>query len=373
MLRVCYVDDDPNDRKRFAERLSGGKMIVHPAPPPGQLSIEAIIRTKPDILLIDYELTKPETGRSAVSYQGGTLASRIRESFPDHPVVLLTRESLLAKREYRQIRDFMQIFDDVVYKGNIEKEPGVARSLLISLAEGFARLRGTKAKSWKSLIRLLEAPPEAEDALRKAGAPLRGGAHSPTAKWRVQEAARWIRGVVLAYPGILYDTLHAATALGIGVQSFGVPNVRKLFAPAQYRGPFEPQEGRWWRVRIYDIAQRVIAAAKLSGPANAVFADAYGKRARSRLKPARCVFSNTVPADWVCYVLQKPVKRQYSLPYHPDDRPAVMDEARVSFKAIREDDRVLDELFDEQAQKLLKEIRKSKGWILETLKPGSRQ
>jgi CheY-like chemotaxis protein len=357
MLRVCYVDDDPNDRKRFAERLSGGKMIVQPAPPPGQLSIEAIIRTKPDILLIDYELTKPETGRSAVSYQGGTLASRIRESFPDHPVVLLTRESLLAKREYRQIRDFMQIFDDVVYKGNIEKEPRVARSLLISLAEGFARLRGTRAKSWKSLIRLLEAPPEAEDALRKAGAPLRSEAHSPTANWRVQEAARWVRGVVLAYPGILYDDLHTATALGIAVESFGARSVRKLFAPAEYRGPFEPTDGRWWRVRTYDVAQRVIAAAKFSGPANAVFADAYRKRIGTQLKPARCIFSNTIPADWVCYILQKPVKRQYSLSYHPDDRPGVMDEARVSFRAIREDNRVRDELFEERGQKLLKEIR----------------
>jgi len=360
MLSICYVDDDPKDRKRFAERLSGGNTVVQPVSPPEQLSIEPIIRTKPDVLLIDYELTKPETGRSPVSYQGGTLASRIRESFPDHPVVLLTREGLLAKREYRQMRDFMQIFDDVVYKGNIEKEPGAARSLLTSLAEGFARLRGTKPKSWKSLLRLLEAPPEAEDSLRKAGAPLRSEAHSPTANWRVQEAARWIRGVVLAYPGILYDRLHTATALGIAIQSFSMPSVRKLFAPAEYRGPFQPQEGRWWRVRIYDIAQRVITAAKFSGSANVVFAAAYGKRARTRLKPARCIFSNAVPADWVCYVLQKPVKRQYSLPYHPDDRPAVMDEARVSFKAIRQDNRVLDELFDEQGQELLKEIRNLK-------------
>jgi CheY-like chemotaxis protein len=371
MLSICYVDDDPIARRRFAERLSGGRVIVQSASPPGQLNIEPIIRAKPDILLIDYVLTKPETGRAPVSYQGGTLASRIREAFPDHPVVLLTRESLLAKREYREIRDVMPIFDEVVYKGDIEKDPGSARSLLASMAEGFARLRDTKAKSWKSLIQLLRAPPEAEDALRRAGAPLASEAHRSEAKWRVQEAARWIRGVVLAYPGILYDNLHTATALGIAVESFGARNVRKVFAPAEYRGLFGPREGRWWRVRLYDVAQRVIAAARFSGPANAVFADAYRKRTGTRLRPARCIFSNTIPADWVCYVLQKPVKRQYSLAYHPDDRPGVMDEARVSFKAIREDNRVLDELFDEQGQKLLKEIRKSKGWILEAPKLGS--
>jgi hypothetical protein len=37
-----------------------------------------------------------------------------------------------------------------------------------------------------------------------------------------------------------------------------------------------------------------------------------------------------------------------------------MDEARVSFKAIRESNRVSDELFDEQNQALLEEIREGK-------------
>ncbi len=360
MLTAYYVDDVAIDREKFARRLSGGALVVRPASPPEQLNIEPIIRTRPDILLIDYELTKPESGRIPAPYQGGTLASRIRESFPDHPVVLLTRESLLTRREYRQIKDVMQIFDDVIYKGDIEEDPASARSMLVSLAGGFAQLRKARAKSWKSLLRLLNAPPEAEDALRRAGPPLTSGGPSSAAVWRVQEAARWIRRIALAYPGILYDKLHSATALGINVESFDAPKVHKLFAPARYRGLFEPVEGRWWRVRVYEVAQRVIAAAKSSGPANAVFADAYKKRAGTQLKPARCIYSKTIPADWVCYILQKPVKRQYSLSYHPDDRPAVMDEARVSFKAIREDNRVMDELFDEQGQKLLKEIRKIK-------------
>jgi hypothetical protein len=251
----------------------------------------------------------------------------------------------------------MPVFDEVFYKSDIEKDPASIRSPLASLAKGFRVLREEKTKSWHALLRFLKAPREAEDALRKAGPPLASGTHASGAVWRVQEAARWIRKVVLAYPGILYDNLHSATALGIDVESFDAPHVHKLFTLARYRGLFEPAEGRWWRTRVYEVAQRVIAAARLSGPANVVFADAYNKRVATHLKPARCIFSKSVPADWVCYILQKPVKRQYSLTYHPDDRAAIMDEARVSFRAIREDNRVRDELFEEQGQKLLKEIR----------------
>jgi hypothetical protein len=360
MIKVCYVDDDAADREKFAKRLSGDSLVVDAIPPPEDLDTEPIIRSKPDILVIDYELTKRERGRLPTPYQGGTLASRIGESFPNHPVVLFTRRGLLIRPEYQHIKDVMQVFDDVLYKGDVEKDPASSQSLLASLAMGFRLSREDKTKSWHALLRLLKAPKEAEDALRKAGPPLHTGVRASPATWRVQEAARWIRKVLLAYPGILYDKLHSAMALGIDVESFDAAKVHKLFAPARYRGLFESAEGRWWRVRVYEVAQRVIAAAKLSGPANVVFADAYKKRARAQLKPARCIFSNTIPADWICYILQKPVKRQYSLSYHPDDRPAVMDEARVSFKAIREDNRVQDELFDEQGRKLLKRIRKSK-------------
>jgi hypothetical protein len=145
----------------------------------------------------------------------------------------------------------MLVFDDVIYKGDLEKDPASARALLASLADGFAQLRAATVKSWKSLLRLLKAPPEAEDALRKAAPPIHSGVPGSSARWRVQEAARWIRKVILAYPGILYDNLHSATALGIDVQSFDSAKLPKLFAPARYQGVFEPADGRWWRARLY--------------------------------------------------------------------------------------------------------------------------
>jgi hypothetical protein len=78
------------------------------------------------------------------------------------------------------------------------------------------------------------------------------------------------------------------------------------------------------------------------------------------LAPAVCISSGEKPADWVCYILQKPVKREYSLPYHPDQRPAIMDEARVSFRAVKEDNRVALELIDRENQGLLDKLLKEK-------------
>ncbi|MCL4553096.1 MAG: hypothetical protein M1305_06055, partial [Candidatus Marsarchaeota archaeon] len=58
--------------------------------------------------------------------------------------------------------------------------------------------------------------------------------------------------------------------------------------------------------------------------------------------------------------LQRPVMRQYSLPIIPDNRPSVMDTARVSFKAVLEND--FDERWvREDARRSLKRIRKGKG------------
>lgn len=48
---------------------------------------------------------------------------------------------------------------------------------------------------------------------------------------------------------------------------------------------------------------------------------------------------------------------KYSIKYYPDNRPSVMDEARVSFKAIKTSDEVNFELFDSIGLEI---IRKNK-------------
>lgn len=352
VVRVCYVEDSPTDREKYVRRLKGPGIQIEAFPPPPDLEIGRLLASRPDLLLIDYELEKH---RQPVNYSGAILSTKIREKFPGHPVVLLTRRSLLVKT-YPQVGDLQGTFDEILYKDGIEEDPGGTAASLISLAKGFIRLRAIRKKGFQSLVQLLVARDEEVDLLRRAGPPPQAGSSIKHTDWRIPEAAKWIRAVVLRYPGILLDELHAATALGIAVESFEIPKVQRLFAPAKYRGVFEPPEGRWWRGRLYALAQKTIGTAKMPGPSHLRFAEAFRKRYKATLKPAVCISSKEAPADWVCYILEKPVKREFSIPYHPDDRPPVMDEARVSFTAIQRGSGILPEFFDSESSKLVEKI-----------------
>ncbi len=360
MTEIIYFDDNADDRDKYGARLRKTHLHITVLPPPQSFDLKPTKQLKPDLFLVDYELTKARNKEERVNYFGGTLGTAIREMFPGHPIVLLTRRNLVTQPGYRQLNEIKQAFDELLYKDEIEANPILTAKLLTSLAAGFKLLRRQSNKNWASLVRCLKAGPVEANSLLSTGPPFINPHDVGSPQWRVQEAVRWIRKVVLHYPGVLYDELHASAALGVAIESFKRPRLQKFFSSAQYDGIFSETERRWWRSRLFDAAQTVISKAGLSGPANTTFGPAFKKIHESSVKPAVCVSSGAKWADCVCYVLQKPVRREFSLPYHPDDRPAGMDEARVSFKAIRESNRVSDELFDEQNQALLEEIREGK-------------
>jgi hypothetical protein len=295
-----------------------------------------------------------------VNYFGGTLGTAVREAFPEHPIALLTRRNLVSQPGYRQLTEIKQVFDELLYKDEIEANPGLTAKRLTSLACGFQSLRRLRKKNWSGLVSSLKANAVQADSLLTTGPPFFNPRAPGSPEWSVQDAARWIRRIILHYPGVVYDELHASAALGIDVRSFRGRKVQQYFSSAKFDGVFSDVDQRWWRNTLFDRAQELMAKAELSGPASTAFVSAFRKRFGSSLRPAVCVSSGEKFADCICYILQKPVKREYSLPYHPDDRPSVMDEARVSFKAIRESNRVNDELFDEQNQDLLDRIRDGK-------------
>ena len=88
------------------------------------------------------------------------------------------------------------------------------------------------------------------------------------------------------------------------------------------------------------------------------FSQAFEKVHHVRLEPSRCVVTGEEHADAVCYILRKPVLREKSLDYFPDDRPRVMERARVSFKAIRQSPEVREELLSAEGRELYRQIIK---------------
>jgi CheY-like chemotaxis protein len=354
-LRVLAIDDNPDDRARLQEALkdqSGLRVDIQP--PPSTLDARALASGRPDIAIIDYQLTEREPGREPATFKGSTLAAALREKAPEIPIVLTTRQQMMTGGRIAPARDLLGAFDELVVKETIYRQPDEFVATLVRLARGFRRLRDCRNRNWAALLQTLGADTVEEDELLRADPPtelLEKG-------WRVSEAARWIRGTVLAYPGILYDSLHAAVALGLSHESFLKPSVQAFFKTAKYRGVFTPPGPYFWKTRLLSRARGELREADQSDAPLTDFAGAWRKRHRSRLELAVCNTSRTTPADYVCYVLREPVKRGFSLPYHPDTRPAVMDEARVSFKAIRSDNRYDERLFPPDARNLLDSIQK---------------
>lgn len=348
--KVNFIDDVSGDGERYSRRLARGHHLdIQFFLPSPELDVDALTQPPPDLFLADYELTKEQAGGVYASYQGGTLATAIREKVPEYPIVLVTRKGLVVWERNKRIMEASQTFDDVVYKSEIDKDPAGVIEQLMSIAKGFQILREQEKKDWKALLGVLRATEDEGKLLGEAGPPPLG--------WQVFEVARWIRNIVLAYPGILYDPLHAATVLGIDKNAFLGRRVQRLVKDAKYSGIFAPPQGRWWRIRLFAAAGGFIRKEGIQGAINRAFAKAFQKRYKEELPLAKCIYSSEAPADWVCYILKEPVKIGYSLVYHPDRRPAVMDDARVSFKAIRENNEVHDELFDAESAKLLQEIR----------------
>ncbi|MCY4370950.1 MAG: hypothetical protein OXF41_16380 [bacterium] len=354
-LRVVLVDDAETDRKHLPRRiqdLSDDEIEVFALPPPPDLDLEEVLSANADLFLVDYELDTRQVSGSVAPYMGMTFAARLREVRPAYPIVLLTRSNLPAWTAAQRTARAGSTFDDIMYKDTgLDADPLATYAKLVSLARGYQRLRKSSGRSLPALLGLLQTDDvgweKAEEAL------------PPPDDWREFEAAHWIRSVLLRYPGVLYTTAHAATAVGVSLDDFKREQVLDLLRDAEYRGPFCEEGPYWWRHKLFDIAYR------LSGTSNSEL----GLRERFRLAsanmlgfelaPSKDVETGAVPADTVCYLLEVPVRIETSLPYQPDSRPPVMESARISFKAVRESNDVEEMHVEAASRTRLDELRAS--------------
>lgn len=337
--RIIYIDDDENDRSRYAGVLGRtGLVEAVPMPNPRDLAdISGLLDEAVDLYLIDYELVRSDEQGRHSNYGGATLISRLIEARTrrlEVPMVVFTREAIAGRVDRSRLETLV---DEFVMKGSIDRYgPEVATGVLCSLVDGFRRLRepDLSTRTWTRLLEILSATGAEAAAIKEAGPPLTEcdmTGHGTHRHWHVAPMARWIRRVLLKYPGIVYDDLHAATFLGVTRESFLQDRVQTLFQTARYSGPFAAEELRWWKLRLLDIAMDILVERDMLGPIRPNFCSAL------ELEAAQCSSGGESPPERVCYVLHTPVSINRSLRFLPDSRPAVMDGARISFKAIREE------------------------------------
>ena len=352
-VKVVLVDDaDRSYLPRQIERLGDGEYEVTPLPPPPNLDLTMLLAADADLFLVDYELDTQQPDGSVAAYLGMTFAARLREVRPAYPIVLLTRSDLPAWTDAQRTAKTGGSFDDIVYKDTgIESDPRATHAKLTSLARGYRTLRGSNERTVDALLELLGTDRAGREAAKETLPPSDG--------WREFEAAHWIRSVLIRYPGVLYDEAHAATALGISVESFRQELVKRTLQLAEYQGPFSEEQHRWWRHSLFDIANRLCAATERASGVREGFGLAAGEELGLELAPSQDDDTGDSPADTVCYLLGVPVRIETSLPYRPDARPPVMEEARISFRAIRESNDVDETYIDVANRAQLDEIRSS--------------
>ena len=333
-INLYYIDEKVEEGELYKTLLELSNQISVRLEQPKSIIGESVPNNlaEIDIFLVDYQLTTKQQNGTTVSYKGGTLSTAIRESTNEYPIVLITKRDILSNADKQKLINQLHVIDDVVYKGELTEDDDRNRviHLLISLATGFCELRAInkEERNWPNLLVILSATQEEGKLLQMASPPI-----YENQLWDVAIVSNWIRNVILSYPGILYNPVFAATELRISEESFLHPEVQGLFAAAKYTGIFAPYDGRWWRERLWNIAMDYVEDIKFTDK----FASVFEKRTNIHLQPSKSVVRDEIPANAVCYILNKPVMYEYTVAYKPDNRPPIMDPARVSYKAIQSD------------------------------------
>lgn len=346
MTRYVYFDDEPTAAEDLAASLREAGFEVDVRLASGDLDLTGF--DPPDGYLIDYVLNL------RASYLGGTLGSAIRERNESVPLVLVTRKNNVENRSEDDLLDEFTQFDAVIFKGDLQDDPALGRDRLRALADGFIKIERA-TRTGEGLLAMLAPPSQADrQHLLSVGPPLL------PADWQVLPVARWIERVLIRYPGVLLDPLHAASVLGLSERSFLDDRVATLFSSSRYVGPLAPAAGRWWKRTLLIIAEGM---AKNESPAplyQRLPAGLASVVPEALIEASACI-DDGEPADSVCYVLRAPVRTAHSFIYFPDQRPGAMDRARVSFEALRTDNRVRLELVDPVSTEAARELQRMHG------------
>jgi len=358
-ISVIYIDDVSQDLRKYEGKFTTdprakGKFTIKSFNPPKSMpDYVRIGEADPELLLLDFNLDIPDGSGYVIGISGVTLSTQLRQQFREVPIVLFTRKSVFNIQAYTRIRETLSSIDEIVYKQEVFKTDSTILDDLYKLATGYRILRNQTNRSWSDLLKLLGASQTDSELLEQSNPPV-----IRRQRWAAASVASWIRDIVLSFPGILYDAIHAATFLGISKEAFQSQNVQTAFAPAKYTGIFAPPEGHWWKSKLQTVAYSMMNKKEKELPLRYGFPAAWERSKGTSIDRAKCIFSGKSPADWVCHIRKEPIMIKYSLSYEADNRPTVMDEARVSFEAIRTSNDFDEKLVDPLGRELIAHIRR---------------
>jgi hypothetical protein len=351
-------------------------MEVEIIPPPDLGKVSNILETSPSVVFVDYELTMVLKNGAKRSYMGGTLINLLREKTERMPLVLITKASLF--RQYKDLRDQASSADLVILKSDLADSHRRIGPKVKSLVNAFDFLReiDMESRTWRKTMELLGASELDERDLLLTNAPIGSdGSHrgnfanipeydldsseelSKLEGWTAHDICSWLIRGIFRYPGVMYNSLYASAALGINHNSF---LDIKEFDDSKYSGILSEFGPFWWKKRLLSQASEYLEETGIHRRVSEGTYRYLKDRKGLDVKPSVCCVSGEDFADTICYILRTPVKKKYTLPYHPDNRPSIMETARVSFKAIAETNKLERELLHKEDRRIFDRIVEGK-------------
>ena len=245
---IVWIDDD-GSRKKSAENLerkSGSKVFFYNVTNKDLADKldEIFKKHKPDLVIVDHKLDKTNISKGkSLRATGATVAEVIKDTFHQIPIICVTKVDVDSNEiTFSQ----KSAYDYVVNSSKFHNHYDV----IISIAEGFRRLKGMPVNDRDGLLKLLDCPKDDSRRLEQVlPTDLKTGfSHSDYASrlWK------WVLNIFFEYAGFLYDDLWAATLVGAKLKSFHDASDR--LKPAKYNGIFACDTyQRWWPTRISNL------------------------------------------------------------------------------------------------------------------------
>ncbi|MFW9888598.1 MAG: hypothetical protein ACFFER_10470 [Candidatus Thorarchaeota archaeon] len=393
--KMTFFDDREVPGGELVKGLSKSFDLELVSPPPLDQLIKLHFTSDkiPDAFLTDYRLSYGKLSNGAnLYYSGKMLLFALREAIERKvrdkviSLIAISQYRYFTKKEEKEdLMDIKEIADYIIYKEDYLKNPELTNKKISSIIHDLPQLYeiDQEKKSWQTLVNLFK-PPDTKyvsELLLNSNHPLsasqiplyeripeeettkldssKAPSHPSRASWTSRDATKWIVYTLFEYPGVLWDSLHASTFLGLDRLSFETSKwLRTTFESAKYIGIFHGIEDFWWKYKMEEIVENIMIENNLDDPIARNFIKACPPN--EGIKPNKGVYSGETGADKVCYFLKMPVHEEYALKYLADDRPLTMEPAYVSRTAYETSDEIVEELISSSDREKLKEWYKKK-------------
>jgi len=199
----------------------------------------------PDLIIVDHNFTQVQN--LSFGLKGSSLAHLLRLRFSEVPMVCVSGQNIQSDQfDFEDLSEYTYIFslNGLTHPNELERLFAIARDFpLVKLEQG----RATR----EHLVEIIGAPLADRSALMSIlPEEFESKVVHGTSAHRV---GRWILNVLMKRPGFLYDSLDAATALGVNEIAF-TSKLAGLFSPAKYSGPFATtNHPLWWASSLIDV------------------------------------------------------------------------------------------------------------------------